>query len=329
MGTECMYRWFKRYIRGERHPRNSNLIVGSATDKATSADLQMKLETEVLLPEDAVTDVAAQEVTEQYQDEVELSEEEAPLGKQAAQGAAIDKAVRLTRVHHREVAPRIVVRSLHRPWSISLDDFLKSREVGKVEMDYVGEMDIEEVETDPMLAFGVLDERAILAPGEEPNFGESIRDVKTTKATKGPDEAARSIQLTSYALGKQVNDGVMPRAVKLDYLVDLKRGPEWRPQIATRDKFDFASLFNRLETFVRMMKAGIFPPANPNHWRCSQKYCEFYQKCPYTKNPHTVNLTPPDPAAFRLSAIDKARKKAKRVPKFGPPDPFEDYDLEQ
>lgn len=280
----CAEAFRRRYICGDKRPPAAHLIVGRAADTGIHTDLEEKLKTGTLLPDEAVEAITADIVEREFKEEVDL-EGQPVQTKGWARGAAIDRAVSFASYGHRNLNPVISPKALHRKWSVRLDDFFKKRGVAGVKLDYVGEMDIEEYLHDFTDKPGI-----------------AIRDIKISRRSP-PEDAANAkhfVQLTSYALGKQVEDGVMPQRVQVDYLVDLKKGIEHKPRYAERDQFDLAALFNRLEVFARAFKAGLFPPAPRDHWKCSPKWCGYYGTCPYVRNPKTIHLSVPDPRTNRL-----------------------------
>ena len=150
--------------------------------------------------------------------------------------------------------------------------------------------------------------------------GVALRDLKTSG--KGPPkdaiEAKHWIQMTSYAFGKHVLDGVMPERVQVDYLVDLHRGIEHRPVVGTVNDFDLAALFNRLENIAHALKAGVFAPAPRDHWTCSEKWCGYWHTCPYVQMPAFALWTCPSQTCIRLQRHLKGQnpmaQTSKRTP---------------
>jgi RND superfamily putative drug exporter len=52
-------------------------------------------------------------------------------------------------------------------------------------------------------------------------------------------------------------------------------------QQAAKDERQMTAVAERLNTAIQTVKAGVFMPANPDSWWCSQKYCEYFGDCKY------------------------------------------------
>lgn len=223
--------------------------VGSGVDLAVTANLAQKIQDGTLLSAEAVKDLARDGFQAALQrDGAMLSEEEIERGEDVVAGEAADKAVRLAALHHAELAPAINPVSVQWPWSLELADY---------DLELVGTADIREA--------GM------------------IRDTKTTAKSPSADAADKSIQLTAYAMAATVIDGQTPE-VTLDYLVDL-RTPKTAVLSSKRDENDFAALLNRVAVINDAIKAEVFPPADPDSWMCSKRFCGFWSTCRYVRRP--------------------------------------------
>lgn len=114
---------------------------------------------------------------------------------------------------------------------------------------------------------------------------DTIRDLKTS--TKSPNRSAadNSQQLSMYAMIRAAEVGDMPDALALDYLIRTpKRGDLKAVELrATRDAEDTTALVARINAAVEAVKRGVFLPADPNAWWCSEKACGFWTSCPYVR----------------------------------------------
>jgi hypothetical protein len=137
--------------------------------------------------------------------------------------------------------------------------------------DFVGEQDIVEHHVDDFLREDVL----------------VIRDVKTSKKSPSEDAAEKSNQLTAYAIASQVLDGKLPDAMKLDYLVDLKKSTKTMTLTTTRDDQQAKSYLNRIVNGIAAIRSGIFVPASDLSWWCSEKMCGYWNICPHVKHSTT------------------------------------------
>jgi|SRR5579863_9826241 len=257
---KCAKAFEYRYIEGRSYPPDAFKVVGTGVDRAVMADLANKITAHVLLEESAVADIAADTVRNGWTSDTIA--DEVPAGK-SPQDAAIDKAVRLVRAHHNLVAPEIepLADGLQKPFALSMDQVLAADNHNLRELDLVGTPDILEAAR--------------------------IRDLKTASKSKSQSDVDNSLQLTAYSLARTVETGSIP-LVQLDVLVDLKAGV--KPQIlhSSRDEEDFAMLQRRVVAVGRGIKAGIFPPTDPNAWWCSSRWCGYHAICPYAVRPRSV-----------------------------------------
>jgi len=301
MLSRCGLQFQFRYIEGIKRKPNAFLICGSATDKAVGADLNHKIETGELEQESVILDVARDAVANHPdRDGIDLEDEEKGKSVQQVLDDTKDKAVRLVTAHHAEVAPTIRPKQVARKFSINMDKWLrlKARSIhdkaeeadnawmkqtlhrqaahlnvaAKEGFDFVGEMDItEEYEKD------VMDE----------TYGVKtfvVRDTKTSGKSPAENTAHESHQLSAYALAAQVLDGRLPDALKLDYLIDLKRGTKTMTLETHRDERDTAAFMDRLVRGIVSIRSGVFMPAPDVAWYCSQKWCAYWDRCPAVKH---------------------------------------------
>lgn len=52
----------------------------------------------------------------------------------------------------------------------------------------------------------------------------------------------------------------------------------------TRSFDDFTILIRYVKLFIKDIKAGIFRPASPGHWKCQPKWCGYYYTCKYCQS---------------------------------------------
>ena len=240
MLTRCGMQWKFRYVDGIKAPPSVALTVGKGTHEAVRRNLTAKLENGELLTEEEVTELARDRTL------IEWDANEPVLQEDETQGAAVDQAVALARVHHAELAPLIQPVALERAWRVEIEDSTH---------DLMGYIDIEEA-------------------------GGRIRDTKTKKKTPSQAEVDRSIQLTLYALGKYVVDGEAPSELTIDALLKTKQ-PSTAVITTHRGPDDFAAVLQRHQAATALINAGTFIPTSPDNWWCSQKFCGYWDRCPF------------------------------------------------
>ena len=301
---KCGIMFEKRYLQGLKRKPNAFLLCGTATDKAVGTDLDHKIDTGELENESVLLDVA-RDTIEHYPDkeEIELDDDEKDKSVNDVLGETKDKAVRLVKAHHSEVAPTIRPIATAKRFAVDLDPFLRKRakalrdkmdtvspSVAKVlnqqarylnvaarnGLDFVGEFDIVE-------KWQEISE----VPESEVSI---IRDTKTSKKSPTETMADESHQLSAYSVAHHVLYGDLPDAVKLDYLVDLKSGVKTVTLTSHRDEEDVDKYLNRLVSAVVQMESGIFVPAPNTAWWCADRWCAYHSHCDYVK--HRVTSIP-------------------------------------
>jgi hypothetical protein len=251
---KCGVKFEFRYVKGIRRPQTSALVVGKGVDSAANANLQNKIDKQELLPLEQVTEIARDAVVSAVNEEG--LQPEAGQTEAAARDLSIDKAVRLVTAHAEKLAPKLKPKSVQKKWSLTIPGF---------PFDLVGTRDLDETDG-------------------------AIRDLKTSKKSPNRNAADISEQLTTYALSKFSYEGVMPPKVALDTVVDLKRETKVVTQESVRTKDDFQVLMARTENAARVIESGIFTPALPDAWWCSEKWCEYATICPYFRRPISVAI---------------------------------------
>lgn len=245
LNMKCMEAFRRRYVEGEIIPPGVAMVVGTGVDKAVTKNLDHKIKSRgSLLTLEEVSDIARDGLNEAWDREgVRLDPEEVDLGIKTVKGNAVDKAVRLSVLHAQAKAPEIDPTAVQRKWSLDIPGF---------DVDLVGTMDIQEAAC--------------------------IRDTKTAAKTPAEDIAAKSIQLSAYALAMRSIDGIEPEKVKLDYLIDTNT-PAAKTFEATRGEADYQALLARVEVFSLALEKGVFVPVEPEHWACSAKFCGYFHTC--------------------------------------------------
>lgn len=254
------YRW--RYIEGIKAPPGVQLVIGKGTHGAIEKDLGAKMEWGSLLPDDSIADFAADATRRAWAEDQPVRQDGDP-----DEGQAIDTAVSLAQVHHREVAPAIDPVAIESGFVLELDGF---------PYDLVGYVDV-----------------------ETPTH---IRDTKTSSKAPQADAADTSDQLTLYHLNATVR-GEPGKAVALDYLVKTARAKAVTLE-STRGPEDHARLLRKVEAAAKVIEAGAFAPTSPDNWWCSRKWCGYYDRCAFgARGQVSVGLI--DPARLTSRAQER------------------------
>lgn len=256
MLCRCGEQFRFRYIDGVKAPPGWSLIVGSGTDESVNQDLLNKINTGVLLPDEAIADVARDAVVRRWdEEEVKLDDDLAEMGQAAARAYAIDTAVLCASLHHREAAPKIAPTHVQRYWRL-------------------------EVTGTPIVLSGVIDVQ---------EGSRAIRDTKTSKKSPSPGEADNNLQLTTYALAVRQIDGAAPEKVCLDYCVHTK-APKLVQLESKREDADYEHLLQRIWAAQQAIEKGAFMPAPLDAWYCSARFCGYWDRCRYARRPLTIGV---------------------------------------
>ncbi|MFH1572429.1 MAG: PD-(D/E)XK nuclease family protein [Acidobacteriota bacterium] len=243
---KCAEAFRRRYIENEIIPPGVALIVGTGTHRSVERNLSHKVETGELLPVEAVQDHARDAVNHAWEGGVRLEPEELERGMKLVKGEAVNKAIRLSVLHHAEVAPGLIPTHVERPWSLEINGY---------PVDLVGRIDVQE-------------------------GAESIRDTKTSGKTPSADCAQKSVQLKAYSLAVMKIDGAAPVWSRMDYLIDTKT-PKSATFEAQFTDDDYRAVLARVETLCLAMERGVFIPVEPTHWACDPKWCGYALTCRY------------------------------------------------
>jgi RecB family exonuclease len=246
----CGLQWSFRYNEGIKSPPGVKAIKGRATHKSVEANLQSVITHKASLNASQVADIAAEAIEDEWnKQEVWLDPEERKLSNPARiKGAAKDSAVKLAGLHYTKVAPGIDPVAVEERFELELGD-------------------------SPVNLVGVIDIR-------EPDC---IRDTKTRSKSLSDGEAAKSIQLTAYAMKvRAFGLQPFPIRVRLDALVETKAGNvSYDHDIAEKTEHDARRLLRRIDAVWTAIQKGVFLPAPEDSWACSEKFCGYWQMCPY------------------------------------------------
>jgi hypothetical protein len=227
------------------------MLVGRAVDKSVTANHGSKKDGKGLMPLQQIADLARDALNTEWDgSDVALTKEELQLGLKTVRGEAVDKTVRLSKLHAREKAPEINPTHLQRQIVV---------ELGSYPYDLTGYLDIQE---------GV----------------RAVRDTKTSAKTPASDIADKDDQLTLYAMMVRVVDGAIPERLYLDYLIDTKT-PKAESFETVRTAEDFNPVLRRVENAITVLEKGAFMPARETDWWCNPKWCGYHATCPFVKQP--------------------------------------------
>lgn len=269
MLTRCGMQFYWRYIEGIRIPPGISALIGTATDTSVSTDLSFKRTTGKLRMDEDIKDIARDAVNGNWLKGVRLVGDELKESQKKLKGEAVDDAVTLSTLHHRELAPDINPVDVQRFWKIELPNY---------PYDITGRIDIEEPD--------------------------AIRDTKTSAKSPTWDEAHKSKQLTMYALARKITRGVMSKTLYLDFLIRTKT-PKYLVLPTERNQEDFDAIFVMYDKAMEILEKEAFMPNNDG-WHCSDKWCGYWQdKCPFGRRSQSSSY----PTVEQRDQAEKTRER--------------------
>lgn len=175
--------------------------------------------------------------------EANFLKDEPDLGEME-KGTAKDQSVTLSVLHHVALAPMIEPVALEEKLPLILNGF---------PFDLLGYIDIREYE--------------------------AIRDTKTKGRTPPKSEIDTDLQFTVYSLLYKKHFGTIPD-IHIDCIVKTKK-PKAVTISTSRSKAHHQQLIRRIEIASQIIEAGIFAPALPGTWWCSERFCGYWSRCPF------------------------------------------------
>jgi hypothetical protein len=104
-------------------------------------------------------------------------------------------------------------------------------------------------------------------------------DFKTASRKWWGDKADKSMQPTFYLAALNQNGYELNTDMAFKYYIFTKtKNPAAQILSTKRTNFDLVWLFDMVLETWRAIEAEHFPP-NPTGWKCSEKYCEFWNIC--------------------------------------------------
>ena len=247
LGTfqRCAEQWRRRYLDEEVFPPGIAARVGSGVHKAAEINFKSKMQTGEDMPLDAVQDAAAEAYDKALSEGVFFAPDEVP-GAKAAMAQGKDDTVSLATLFRRELAPAIMpVLVEHR---VTL-------EIPGVALPVVTILDCYTADR-------------------------KLRDLKTSGRKWADDKAHTSPQPTLYRESVKEATGEYPEELLFDVLVNNKT-PVLQTIPTSRTEEDLQILVRQFGIMTASIQAGIFPPAQPDHWCCSMKFCGYFFTCPH------------------------------------------------
>lgn len=245
MALRCGEQFNRRYIQGQIIPPSIAMGTGTGVHKAAETNFKQKIVSHEDLPIGDMTDAARDAYVNSFVDGVFIPPGElSEKSKQLNEG--LNNAIRFTKALRQDVAPGIQPEAA--------EEFIKM-DIG---------LDV------PLL--GYIDFRD----------KEHIGDLKTAKRSWPKNRAAEEIQTPAYKLLARELGLELP--VRYHVLVLLKSEVKIQtPQPKITEKH-IDGLKAKAAIVLKMVKAGVFPPADRGAWNCDPRWCGYFTSCPYVGN---------------------------------------------
>lgn len=238
---KCGRAYAYSYVEGIKIPPTGALFKGSVIHKGAESALTSVMEDKKLPSLDEAQSFVAG-VFEDEQETVEKWEADEPVG------IAKDLTIRAYSTYHAQALPKI--------HPLQVEDGFAIKFGGAPVIGYIDLVDQVREFNDAGDAG-----RKVLA------------DLKTGAATWSQDDADREPQFTLYAHATGISN------VRVDNIVFLKKGPEFRQRDTVRTKEQVAVLEEDYADVVNMIHKGIFPMAPIDSWQCTEKWCGYWSRC--------------------------------------------------
>jgi hypothetical protein len=260
MGLRCGEQFRRRYGLGHIIPPSIAAARGTGVHEASKVNLRQKIITGRDMPLSDILDAARDgyvHAFEKANGQVYLPKEDWPAKKRLmAEGQ--EDAIRCAKLYLEKVAPGLRPKAVEEPFRL---------DVG-LDLPLAGIMDYQ----------------------EEPRVG----DLKTASRSWRDGRINEEIQPVFYSFVHEAERGIRPDFVY--HILVARRGKDGRvtseglqEQSIVPTDAHYHGLFAKLRTFIRMIQAGVFPPANPGSWWCAEKWCGYWATCPYVGNAKQTN----------------------------------------
>jgi len=221
------------------------LIIPPGGSLTTGKALHKGLEKNFTQKIESGNDLHADEVEGTFEEYMKENKEETVWDENLQFEDALSKGSTLTKKHIKEVAPRIQPIAVEK----------------KIELDLPG--------TDKFL-LGYIDLIDV---------DNTIIDHKSSKRSKSQGDVDNNLQLSIYATHLFAdNPDLQEVNVRIDNLV-LKKAPEIKQLPSVRTINHVLWSLAVIKSVLKGIEKGIFNPAEPGCWMCSEKWCGYYGIC--------------------------------------------------
>ena len=244
MFQRCAERWRRRYLDEDIVPPGLSLHISRAVREAAETCLRHKLHTGEDMAEQDVLDAAVAAYERSLEEGVHFAPEDEDAAHSLVSEAR-DTVLSLAALFCRELAPTLRP-ALVAP-SVTLDLGLPLPVV---------------------VTLGCL-----TGEGEVHKLSTASRRWSADRAHSAPEAAL-------WPEAVRVLTGNPPTALLFDILVHT-RTPVLQSLATSRSAEDLAALVCQFRLMLDAVQAGLFPPAAPDTWSCTPRWCPYFHSCPH------------------------------------------------
>lgn len=246
MFSGCAAAYYQRYICGFKTPPRVALLIGTGLHGGADLNLRQKIETRKDLPMSDVKDAAAAAFDKRLEaDGVFMTDEESGRKDQIL-GESKDKTVQMVGVFHESASPMIQPVAVEEEVSFTRDTL--------PDVVFHGRLDVIEE-------------------------NDNVLDIKSSKARWPEGKAENELQPSFYLPGAS-ELGKKPKYF-VYHVITKAKTPVHQVVTTTRDESDLSALDQRARVMKACIEVGLFPPCEPDHWRCSPKWCGYFMTCKF------------------------------------------------
>jgi len=246
----CGFAFNYKYVLRIPEDRGIRSTAGSGGHKARETYLKAKEETEEGLPVDELTDAARDFVHHTFDKHpIHADSEFEGKGRTELRDITTDFAVNIAVKDSEDFLPYVKPKLVEHRMAVKFPGMSRTM---------VGMCDNIEVNDD-------------------------IRDLKSGKRAYGQKKVDDLPGLTTYGIMRYAETGKLPGAYYVDNVTLLKNGPGSNAYVTHRTKEQLEQHLQRFIVWNKVIDSGLFGPADPGHWRCSESFCGYWSQCPFGK----------------------------------------------
>lgn len=266
--TMCQLTWMFRYIEGLQIPPGFAALRGSGVHKGAEINFEQKKESREDLKVSDIVDASVNGFDERMEKGGFQSDYGSDVSVADQKGKYRDSTAKAAEVFATVVAPKIqpviVEKRIEAPLNGCGVDNLK--------------------------LVGIVDNISAVDPTDPEDERRVIRDLKVSGRAWKQEDVDVMIQLPVYELlyrsvYEKPSDGSA-----IDVIKPLKTKTSVLEFQAIQDDAALKRVGWMIWNMVQVVKAQHFSPVDPGHWKCSPKWCGYYDRCPAVSSRYRATI---------------------------------------